>query len=556
MVSSDARFSTQRFRKLSSTSAAIAELSFARFAFFENRQPLEQQSAAMQKEHKKALIMLKTGLNVTREDFDSEGNFFRFALARISVFVRTMSEQPATPPPALRLKPRLRSADGEAPAETPTIGDPTSFPPPPPVISTGAAISPEVAEVPTASKIRFKPKMAEASGTTVASPAPQISESTPAVVQPPTMANPHVTAPGPAPFATPPAPPPFFGSNSSPAAPTIATPPAPAAEAGAAAPVDANKFKLKPKAPSPVPPPVTSASVPPVVAAPSLVVVPPFAAPPSVKGVPPSVPGAKSPPPFPVVAPPVALKGAPPPFSPVVPITAKANVGDDSESSGSAATVPRKSSKAALIGLAAVIVLGAGYFGWKYFMPQKAAPAPTPTVKSTPPPAPVPKSDPAPTPSETLNKLAHAPKNAIDQAQEVIAARRASGQTRIDAASIGEDLPDKPATPATAASQPVKAPAKSATASTTTTTNAPNVSATTMMEAAPEATVPFRSFVANAKVSGVFQGSPSRAVINGKLTRAGDIVEPGLGITFTGIDSERRQLVFKDKTGATVSRRF
>jgi hypothetical protein len=81
-VSSEARFSTQRFRKLSSTSAAIAELSFV-LAFFENRQPLEQQSAAMQTEHKKALIMLKTGLNVTRGGFDSEGNFFRFALARI-----------------------------------------------------------------------------------------------------------------------------------------------------------------------------------------------------------------------------------------------------------------------------------------------------------------------------------------------------------------------------------------------------------------------------------------------------------------------------------------
>ena len=472
-----------------------------------------------------------------------------------------MSEQPATPPPALRLKPRLRPAEGEAPAGTPAVGDPTSFPPPPPVISTGAPLSPEVAEVPAAPKIRFKPKMAEASGTTVGAsattPAPQISEPVPAVIQPPTMANPHVTAPAPAPFITPPTPPPLFVSEPSPAAsvvaaPVIATPPAapaPAAEASAAAPADANKFKLKPKAPSPIPPPVTSAGAPPVVTAPPPVAVPPFAAPPAVKG-PPPVPGAKAPPPFPVVAPPAALKSAPPP----VPKVPAADISDDAESSSPAESAPRKRSKAMVIGLAAVIVLGAGYFGWKYFMPQqKAAPAPTPTVKSTPPPAPVPKSDPAPTPSETLNKLAHAPKNAIDQAQEAIATRRASGQARIDAASIGEDLPDQPRTPAADSGQPAKAATKTAT---TTTTIAPNVSATTTMEAAPEATAPFRSFVANAKVSGVFQGSPARAVINGKLTRAGDVVDPGLGITFDGIDSERRHLVFKDKTGATVSRRF
>jgi cytoskeletal protein RodZ len=469
-----------------------------------------------------------------------------------------MSEQPATPPPALRLKPRLRPAEGEASAGAPAVGDPTSFPPPPPVISTGAPLSTEVAEVPTAPKIRFKPKMAETSGATAApgtaTPALQVSEPVPAVIQPPTMANPHVTAPAPAPFVTPPTPPPLFVSDPSPAAPAapaIATPPAapaPAADSGAA-PADANKFKLKPKAPSPIPPPAASAGAPPVVAAPPPLVAPPFAAPPSVKGAPPPVPGAKAPPPFPVVAPPVALKGTPPPSAPVAPA---ADLSDDSESS-SAAAAPRKNSKAVVIGLAAVIVLGAGYFGWKYFMPQKATPAPTPTVKSTPPPAPVPKSDPAPTPSETLNKLAHAPKNAIDQAQEAIATRRASGQARIDAASIGEDLPDQPRPPAAGSSQPPKAAPK---ATTTTTTIAPNVSATTKMEAAPEATAPFRSFVANAKVSGVFQGSPARAVINGKLTRAGDVADPGLGITFEGIDSERRQLVFKDKTGATVSRRF
>lgn len=194
-------------------------------------------------------------------------------------------------------------------------------------------------------------------------------------------------------------------------------------------------------------------------------------------------------------------------------------------------------------------------------MSAKPTPPPAPTVKA-PAPAPkatpvVPKADTAPTPSETLNKLAHAPANAINQAQDVIASRRADGQARIDAAVVGEDLPDTQKNPADGAS--AKAAPRTASTpavATTTTTIAPNVSATTPLDAAPEANGSFRAFVANAKVSGVFQGTPARAVINGKLSRAGDIVEPTLGITFTGIDSEKRHLVFKDKSGATVSRRF
>jgi hypothetical protein len=91
---------------------------------------------------------------------------------------------------------------------------------------------------------------------------------------------------------------------------------------------------------------------------------------------------------------------------------------------------------------------------------------------------------------------------------------------------------------------------------TTTAAVSPGVSATAQVEAAAEASAPFRSFVANAKVSGVFQGPPTRAMINGRLVRAGELIDAGLAITFTGVDSPRRQLLFQDKSGATVSRRF
>jgi cytoskeletal protein RodZ len=254
------------------------------------------------------------------------------------------------------------------------------------------------------------------------------------------------------------------------------------------------------------------------------------------------------------MAPPITLKGGAPFPPPKPPAVGGVNVAGNS---APPIVLPRKSSKLPLVVLAAVVVLGGGYFGWKYFMaakPEKAEAAPTPTVKSSPPPAVVAQPDTAPTPSDTLNKLAHAPANAINKAQGAIETRRASGQARIDAASIGEDLPDRPAATAAAADPAAKSAATPT--ATTTTSVAPNVTATTAVVAAPEASAPFRSYVANAKVSGVFQGTPARVVINGKLTRAGDVVDPGLGIVFDGIDSGRRHLVFKDQSGATVSRRF
>jgi hypothetical protein len=157
------------------------------------------------------------------------------------------------------------------------------------------------------------------------------------------------------------------------------------------------------------------------------------------------------------------------------------------------------------------------------------------------------------TPSETLNQLAHVPVNAINKAKDAVAARRASEQTRVDAAADGEDVARTGAgNPAEAA----KTPAPGAKTATVMTSLAPGLSASTRIEAAAEASAAFRSFVANAKVSGVFQGDPPRAFINGRLARVGEVIEPALGIVFNGVDSRRTQLLFKDKTGATVARKY
>jgi hypothetical protein len=83
------------------------------------------------------------------------------------------------------------------------------------------------------------------------------------------------------------------------------------------------------------------------------------------------------------------------------------------------------------------------------------------------------------------------------------------------------------------------------------------VTATTQLEyAAAEASAEFRTFVASAKVSGVFQGTPARAMINGRLVRAGESVSTALGIRFDGVDPAKRHLIFKDRNGAIVARKY
>jgi hypothetical protein len=232
------------------------------------------------------------------------------------------------------------------------------------------------------------------------------------------------------------------------------------------------------------------------------------------------------------------------------------------ESASPIPTVPpeKRGSRRSLILVAAVILIAAGViFGRRFVLKPAVVPPPASKAKAvvpTPAPAPVATTTPTPanTPSETLNKLANAPVNAINKAQEAIATRRASGQARIDAAVTGEDVPDKPATPpAPAATKSSTAPAKSTGGMTTI---APGVTTTTELEAGAEASAAFRAFIANAKVSGVFQGSPARAFINGRLIRAGENVDGPLGVVFTGIDVERKQLLFKDRTGATVARKY
>ncbi len=94
-------------------------------------------------------------------------------------------------------------------------------------------------------------------------------------------------------------------------------------------------------------------------------------------------------------------------------------------------------------------------------------------------------------------------------------------------------------------------------ASTATVELAPGVTATTeMIRAVPNASAGFKTFVAGVKISGVYQGKPPRAFINGRLFRTGEMVDDIQEIYFDSIDASTRSLVFRDARGATVSRRY
>ncbi len=73
---------------------------------------------------------------------------------------------------------------------------------------------------------------------------------------------------------------------------------------------------------------------------------------------------------------------------------------------------------------------------------------------------------------------------------------------------------------------------------------------------APEPSAAFTRFVSEMRISGVFQGDPPRALINGRTIRAGEPIDIGLGIVFTGIDVDRRLIVMREASGAIAAKKY
>lgn len=175
------------------------------------------------------------------------------------------------------------------------------------------------------------------------------------------------------------------------------------------------------------------------------------------------------------------------------------------------------------IAVLAVAVAVGGIYSYRIFFPP---PAPVVIIKPLAIAKPVPKP--------------------VDPAAD-LAAKRKAEQAKVDAAVESEDTPTPTPTPATAATESVLAPTDLTT----------DVKVNTIhLDAAPAASAAFRTFVAGASIGGVFQGTPSRALINGSIVREGQIVDSALGIEFERIDSDKKAIFFKDSTGAEVSKNY
>lgn len=70
--------------------------------------------------------------------------------------------------------------------------------------------------------------------------------------------------------------------------------------------------------------------------------------------------------------------------------------------------------------------------------------------------------------------------------------------------------------------------------------------------AAPKANPAFIQFAETLKVSGVLQGTPAKAMMNGRLFRAGAVIDPELGVTFVSVDDSSNRILLRDKTGAEL----
>jgi hypothetical protein len=140
---------------------------------------------------------------------------------------------------------------------------------------------------------------------------------------------------------------------------------------------------------------------------------------------------------------------------------------------------------------------------------------------------------------------------------EPSSARPVKQKSRIKSIPVVQEPTPTPLPTPTPIPPPEDPKPRSTTTNLVTTSIAPGISATSAGAVeAVNASPQFRSWVAAARISGVFQGAVPRALINGRTIRAGALADEGLGITFESIDAETKTIVFKDRYGAEVSRRY
>jgi hypothetical protein len=66
----------------------------------------------------------------------------------------------------------------------------------------------------------------------------------------------------------------------------------------------------------------------------------------------------------------------------------------------------------------------------------------------------------------------------------------------------------------------------------------------------------FFFWIVKQNITGVFQSPPHRLMLNGQLVYEGDTISRALGITFDHLDPAKKVIVFRDQTGAMVTRSY
>lgn len=176
---------------------------------------------------------------------------------------------------------------------------------------------------------------------------------------------------------------------------------------------------------------------------------------------------------------------------------------------------------------------------------------------------------------QKLEQAAQLTSKAVNDAKQALVGARDKEQARVDAVLDGKEpsgeravgnvtpgelqlkLREKnsalPAPAPAEAAAPSPAPVQAVTA------YAGGAKPAVEASAAPQAPQPSAKLLRYAEgihVTGVFQGTPARALIDGRLVREGELVDPALGIKFADVDPQAKQLVLEEGSGARVRVRY
>jgi hypothetical protein len=219
-----------------------------------------------------------------------------------------------------------------------------------------------------------------------------------------------------------------------------------------------------------------------------------------------------------------------------------------------------------LIGTGSIAAVGlaiGGFMGFRYLSQLEKHPAPAPVIVAHVPvkkPAahPASKEDTAAPQSEAGRLIAKAKAVASAQADEINAVTdEATGDTAAAHPKAVPTAANAKGTPANAGANLNAIPTAAPSATSVAQTPARPVAHEPEPKKAPPApSAEFRTIIVNLRVNGVFQGAHPRALLNGRLMNAGEILDQTMMIRFTGIDAVHKQLLFEDGTGAQMQRHY